>query len=105
VKIDQEILQELVYAKPGVANDWADGWILAADEERSTGRWEEYRRIIVTKDGIDYWAADYSKGLTEMQEHRWFEDSLFYGETDVPMKPVNRVDETMVVTKYVDADV
>lgn len=55
----------LAYANDGAM---AGDWCREADYQADTGRWLEYRTLVLRHDDGTVWGLDYARGLTEEQE-------------------------------------
>lgn len=85
-------------AKNLVWGDSGEDFKVLADEITGTSRWSTLKRVVFTKDGTPgVWAADYSTGATEYQEHEPFEYQDFvkcYEVELVPIPTYRRKDQT-----------
>lgn len=87
--VPKAVLKELIYLTPG---DTLEGVRLVLDEQFGTGRWVSHHRIVVAV-GDEFFAAQYTQGLTEMQDGEPFE----YDPDDVPMTQVFARERVVVV--------
>ncbi|QBJ03368.1 hypothetical protein HWC08_gp018 [Lactobacillus phage 521B] len=84
-------------------DEFSDKYEFVEEIEGESGRWDQYIQIIF-KSGNKYYAFDYSRGLTEMQENtidtvEHYEVSLYsesYSDDRVEVYPVEKV----VTTSY-----
>jgi len=84
-------------------DEFSDKYEFVEEIEGESGRWDQYIQIIF-KSGNKYYAFDYSRGLTEMQENtidtvEYYEVELYsesHLEDKVEVYPVEKV----VTTSY-----
>ena len=74
--------RDLVYSEA----DPVLGLEVEANEQIDTNRWSSIHRLVVKDKDGKLWAATYSKGLTEYQDERPFED-----QAEVTFREVEKV--------------
>ena len=87
LKLPREQAQDLVWDEA----DPEDGLTVELNEQVGSGRWTSIHRLIVRDRDGRFWETGYTKGLTEYQDTRPFED-----ETEVSFREVEKVP----VTRY-----
>lgn len=89
------VLEDLLDALPGTV---MDEYTLIEEVLISTSRWEERRMLIFEWDGDGPYGVEFVRGLTEMQEHRLFEDVEYYGTDGESYVDVDEVERVPVTT-------
>ena len=60
------------------------GFAKVAESQTGSGRWCSYHQLVISDDYGNLWAADFERGLTEMQDIDPFEDEeeVEFGEVE-----------------------
>lgn len=86
MKLNKVDAESLLYSNDG---DTVAGVTRVEDTSLGHSRWEDHRRLVVEIEHAQYYATDYSVGLTELQDHSsWDEinEIEFYPVEQVPIK-------------------
>lgn len=86
VTLPAEMARELAYGHRG---DDIDEWTVVANEYVGTTRWSSTHRLVIRNEAGEHFADTYSRGLTESQEKRPYEDAST--ATFTPVAPTFRV--------------
>ncbi|MEV4179893.1 hypothetical protein AB0J28_00420 [Streptosporangium canum] len=74
VKIDADIARKLAYTSIGKT---FEGWTVVEREDIDTTRWESHHWMVIRNEAGEHYGATYSKGLTEYQDTRpWQDDTI-----------------------------
>lgn len=82
VVLDRHTARQLAYTSVGKT---FNEWTVVANEEGDHGRWESHHRLVIRNEAGEHFAAWYSKGLTEYQDTRPWEE-----ESEAVFEPVQR---------------
>lgn len=89
MKLDKEVALELIYGD-------CDGYKHVSDEQVSSGRWSEYRLLVIEDADGNLWGSEYEVGLTESQDQYPWDY-----EEEAEFKPVTRKAVTTYVYEFV----
>ncbi|MFF4779430.1 hypothetical protein ACFY05_42105 [Microtetraspora fusca] len=90
------LARELAYSNLG---DTIDGWTVVENEQTDARRWVSVHSLVIRNEAGEHYAGWYSRGLTEYQDTRPWED-----ETVARFDPVVPRTRLVEVTEYVPAD-
>lgn len=64
------------------------GFAKVAESQTGSGRWCSYHQLVISDDYGNLWAADFERGLTEMQDCGPFDDASEVEFAEVEKVPV-----------------